>query len=325
MKRRVIPGTDLSVSSICYGVMRFGAKVKGAAMFDLYRAYLEAGGNFFDTAHGYAPWYPDGDGCSERALGDCLREFGRDGMVVGTKGALPDQGPVYRRPADCMTPEVIASDITTSLERLRIDRIDLYTLHRDDVRHPAGEIVETLNAEIKKGRIRFIGASNWRANRLAEANTYAAAHGLHGFVATSTQWNLAKPNHHPIGWDGSFDATAHMMTDEDIAWHRRTQVAELPWSPTAYGYFDGATGRNPESFENPTSHERRERARQLAAKLGATPNQVAMAYLLAHDFPVFPIIGTTNMGHLLDSLGADRVALSAEQRDWLTAGSLTAS
>jgi aryl-alcohol dehydrogenase-like predicted oxidoreductase len=321
MKRHAIPNTDLSVSSLCYGVMRFGARVRGDAMYELYRVYCEAGGNFFDTAHSYACWYPNGDGCSERSLGECLRKFGnRSEVVVSTKGALPDQGKVYPRPTDCMTPGVIASDITESLERLQIDQIDLYTLHRDDVRHPAGEIIETLNAEITRGRIRYIGASNWTTDRLTEANTYAADHGLQGFVASSPQWNLGRANQHPIGWDGQPDYTAHMMTDEDIAWHRKTQVAVMPWTPTAYGFFDGATGRNPESFDNPENRARRERARQLAAEFGATANQVAMAYLMAYDFPVLPILGTTNMSHLLDSLGAAHLSLSPKQREWLIVG-----
>jgi aryl-alcohol dehydrogenase-like predicted oxidoreductase len=96
----------------------------------------------------------------------------------------------------------------------------------------------------------------------------------------------------------------------------------LPWTPTGYGYFDGAVGRNPESFENAESAERRFRARKLAQDLGATANQVALAYLMAYEFPVFPILGTTNMGHLVDALGADRLSLSPKQRDWLLAGSV---
>jgi aryl-alcohol dehydrogenase-like predicted oxidoreductase len=321
MEKTRIPNTDLHVSSICYGVMRFGARVKGEAMHELFRVYCEAGGNFFDTGHGYAPWYPDGDGCSERALGECMRRLGnRKDLVVGTKGALPDQGPVYRRPADCMTPQVIASDITESLERLQIEQIDLWTLHRDDTRHEVGEIIETLNAEIKRGRIRYIGASNWTAERVAAANQYAAAQGLQGFVATSSQWNLARPTQGSIGWDGQEDPTTHMMTDEDIAWHRQTQVAEMPWTPTAYGFFDGATGKNPGTFDTPENRERRDRAQHLAKELSATTNQVAMAYLLAYDFPVFPILGTTNMAHLVDGLGAAKLELTPKQRDWLLTG-----
>ena len=283
----------------------------------------EAGGNFFDTAHCYACWVPNGNGCSERSLGECLRKFGNRGeVVISTKGAHPNQGPVYPRPDDCMTPEVIESDITESLERLQIDRIDLYTLHRDDLRHPVGEIIETLNVEIARGRLRYIGASNWTVDRIAEANAYAAAHGRQGFVASSPQWNLGRPNHQSIAWDGRYDETTHLMTEEDIAWHRKTNLAVMPWTPTGYGYFDGAAGKNPDSFDSPVNRDRRERARQLARDLGATPNQVALAYLLAFEFPVFPILGTTKLAHLNDSLGADRLSLSPSQRDWLKNGSV---
>jgi aryl-alcohol dehydrogenase-like predicted oxidoreductase len=322
MKRHNIPNTDLSVSSICYGVMRFGTTVHGDKMHELYRIYCEAGGNFFDTAHCYACWRPDGCGSSERGLGECLRKFGnRKEVVISTKGAHPRMGTVYPRPDDCMTAKVIASDITESLERLQIDRIDLYTLHRDDIRHPVGEIIEMMNAEIARGRIRFIGASNWTVGRLADANAYAAAHKLQGFVASSSQWNLGRPNHHPRGWDGQFDPTTHLVTDEDIAWHSHTKVAAMPWTPTGFGYFDGASGLYADSFDNPENRERRERARRLALELGATANQVALAYLMAYDFLVLPIQGTTSVAHLTDSLGADRLALSPKQRDWLLTGS----
>ena len=67
MKRHLIPNTELSVSSLCYGVMRFGAEVHGHDMHELYHVFCESGGNFFDTAHCYSCWYPNGDGCSERS------------------------------------------------------------------------------------------------------------------------------------------------------------------------------------------------------------------------------------------------------------------
>lgn len=298
--------------------MRFGTSTKGQDMYELYQRYCEAGGNFFDTAHCYASWLPGGEGASERGLGACVRHFGnRRDVVISTKGGHPAFGAAYLRPSDCLTPQVIASDITASLERLQIDTIDLYVLHRDDIRHPAGEIIDTLNAEIARGRVRYIGASNWTVDRLIEANAYASRKKLQGFVTSSPQWNLVQPNHPPIAWDGSYDTTTHMMTDSDIAWHRTSGFGVMPWTPTAYGYIAGATGRNAESFDNPVSRKRRERAGHLAKELGCTPNQVALAWLRAHEFPVFPILGTTNLQHLLDSLGADDIALTPEQRDWL--------
>jgi aryl-alcohol dehydrogenase-like predicted oxidoreductase len=313
-----LPGTDLSVAAFCYGVMHFGTKARGRDALELYHLYREAGGNFFDTAHCYACWLPGGDGASERELGACLRHFGdRHEVVISTKGGHFAAGSSYPRPDDCMTPRVIASDITESLERLQIETIDLYVLHRDDLRHPVEENIELLNAEIRRGRIRSIGASNWSIQRLTEANAYAAAAGLQGFVVSSPQWNLARPNHAPIAWNGDYDTTTQMMTGEDIVWHREHVFPVMPWTPTAYGYFAGAAGRNASSFDNVVSRQRRERAMQLAQELGGTPNQIALAYLRAHDFPVIPILGTMNREHLAEALAAEDLSLTPEQRDWL--------
>ena len=321
MKHEILPGTDLDVSSYCYGVMHFGTKVVGDDVYRLYEKYCDAGGNFFDTAHSYAIWRENGEGASETWLGACMKKFNnRADMVVSTKGALQGMPSVYDRPDDCMTPEVIDSDISESLERLQIDAIDLYTLHRDNLNHEVGEIIDTLNAQIKRGRIRYLGASNWTRQRITEANEYAKAHGLQGFVSSSPQWNLMVPNHAPINWDGSYDDTCVMTSPEDIAWHRETLFPMMPWSPSSYGYIAGAETVPAMSFDNPISRERRERARELAAQLGCTPLQVGLAYLRSYEFPVFPIIGTVNLDHLDQLLGADNVTITPQQRQWLLDG-----
>lgn len=321
MKRHPIPNTVLSVSTFCYGVMKFGTVAKGDDMFALYEQYCNAGGNFFDTAHSYACWRPNGYAASERGLGECLRRFGnRDEVVIATKGGHHGQGTFYPRPDNCLRAEVISSDISDSLERLGIETIDLYVLHRDDPRNAVGDIIEALNAEIARGRVRYIGASNWTVARIAAANAYAEERGLQGFVISSPQWNLGQPNQKPIGWSGEEDETAVMMSDADVEWHRSRRFPTMPWTPTAYGYFAGAGGRNPGTFDNPISRGRRERAESLAAKYGCSTNQIALAYLTAHDFGVFPILGTMNAEHLADSLDADRISLTPEERDWLKNG-----
>ena len=321
MKHLNLPGTNLNVSTYCYGVMHMGTHVKGDDAFRLYEKFCDMGGNFFDTAHSYAVWINGGEGASESALGACMKKFGnRADMVVSTKGALHGLPPIYERSADCMTPEVIDADISQSLERLQIDAIDLYTLHRDNTNHEAGEIIETLNAQIKRGRIRYIGASNWTRTRLTAANAYAKEKGLRGFVSSSPQWNLMQPNHAPINWDGSYDDTCVMTSPEDVAWHRETLFPMMPWTPTAYGYIAGIETSNSLSFDNAISRDRRERARKLAAQVGCTPLQVGLAYLRSYEFPVFPIIGTMNLHHLEESLGADDVTITPQQRQWLLEG-----
>ncbi|MEI7834029.1 MAG: aldo/keto reductase, partial [bacterium] len=270
--------------------------------------------NFFDTAHCYCFWREGGLGASERALGDCLRHFGgRDEVVIATKGGHPDSGPDYRRPDDYLAPELLVSDIDDSLARLGVDTIDLYWLHRDDPRRPVADIIGVLNVEIQRGRLRAQGASNWSVARIAEANEYAAAHGLHGFTASQPQWNLA----HSTAQPGP-EPTLRFLSPDDRRWHTASQVPVVPYNSTAGGYF--ATDRQDGALANPISQARRQRARTLAAQLGCTPNQVALAYLRHQPFPVVPILGTSNLDHLHDAFGACGVHLQPEQVRWLEEG-----
>jgi aryl-alcohol dehydrogenase-like predicted oxidoreductase len=293
----------------------FGSRVKGAEMERLFATFREAGGNFFDTAHCYAFWQEEGAGCSERALGACLRRFGgREEIVIGTKGGHPAMGPRYSRPDRYLAPEVIAADVAESLERLGVDTIDLYYLHRDDVRVPVGEIVGALNREVESGRVRYLGASNWSVARIQEANDDAAARGLQGFVASQPQWSLGEPN-----WRPEPGPTMRFVTDEDRAWYAAHSLAVIPYSSTSTGYFATA-GERGKDYQNPTNEARLRRAQRLASDLGGTPNQIALAYLMHQGFLVVPVIGTVSPEHLQDALGAVQIPLTPEQVRWLREG-----
>lgn len=307
-----LPGTELAVFPLCYGAAAFGTSMRGDEMDRLFQQYRATGGNFFDTAHCYAFWMPDGLGASERALGDCLRRFGgRKEMVIASKGGHHGVPPDYPRPDDFLALEVLSADITDSLERLRIETIDLYWLHRDDERRDVGSIIEALNAEIVRGRIRYPGASNWSTARIAAANAYAAAHGLQGFVASQPQWSLAVPVLYAEG-----NPPMRFLTPEDHAWHVASGLPVIPFSSTARGYF-AAGGREDAALNTPATRARLARVQQLAPQLGCTPNQLALAYLRHQPFPVIPILGTSNPAHLADALGTLRVTLTAEQVRWL--------
>ena len=298
------------MSALCYGAGPFGPAAREEETDRLYETFREAGGNFFDTAHCYSFWIEGGLGANERNLGRCIRRHGDEGkVVIVTKGGHPDGGPAYQRPASYLAPEVLASDIAESLDRLGVASIDLYLLHRDDSRVPVGEIMDSLNAEIARGRIRFLGASNWSVARIARANEYAAAHGLQGFAVSQVQWNLARPNATPA----ASDLDMRFLTDEDAAWHGESGLAVMAYSSTAGGYFATGGESGKKSFDNPASRVRLEKARLLAGRLNRTVNQVALAYLLCQDFPVFPILGTKDPGHLMDAMGAADVELDPDE------------
>ena len=318
-----IPGTDLDVSGLCYGVMQFNARVRGAEMRELYRLYRAAGGNFFDTAHAYNFWMKTGGpGESERGLGECLKAFGdREQVVIATKGGHPDFTPGYPRPDDYLSPETIASDVSDSLERLGIEHVDVYLLHRDDPRRTVASIMDGLNAQVARGRVRYLGASNWTIPRIEAANAYAASKGLKGFVIAQQQWSLAESNDpYPLNLRGP-DPTCYRLNETDVAWHTRTGFPVMAYTATAFGYFGDNPGKNAPHYENAASRGRRDRAVQLGRALGGfSANQVALAYLRSHPFPAFPILGTMHPEHLADALGSLAITLTEAQRTWLRDG-----
>lgn len=308
-----LPHTDLMPSRLCLGLGDYGTRIAGDTAVRLLARFLKLGGNFVDTAHCYSFWAPEaGAGSSERQLGAAMRELGcRDRLVIATKGGHPDGGELYRRSEHYLAPEVVAQDIADSLGWLGIETIDLYLLHRDDSRVPVAEVVEALNGHVQAGRIRYLGASNWSVARLTAANAYAATHGLQGFCVSQVHWSLAEPT-----WEMGPDPTMRCLTAPDAAWHAATGLPVMAYSPSAGGYFAGRA----QSYNTPTNAARRDRARQLAAEMGLTPTQVALAYLLNQPFPVYPIVGTMNGAHLAEAAGALEAELTPEQVAWLRDG-----
>jgi aryl-alcohol dehydrogenase-like predicted oxidoreductase len=238
----------------------------------------------------------------------------RKELIIIDKGAHPHGDGVPR-----VHPQAIDSDIGENLERLQSDYIDLYLLHRDDPDYPVGPIVECLNAHCAAGRIRAFGGSNWTTQRIQEANDYAAAHGLKGFVASSPNFSLAVMKE-PI-WGGCISLDA-----EGYAWHAKNQFPLFPWSSQARGFFTGryapddANAEMERVYYNDANWERYRRAEELGKRKGASANQIALAYVLHHPFPVFPLVGPCTVAELHDTLGALSISLTAAEVRWLSSG-----
>ena len=310
-----IPGTDLRVSQIGLGTSAWGTSHSVEDANAIFEAYLLAGGNVFDTAHCYAFWRPGGEGQSERTLGELIRRHeARDRVVICTKGGTCDTGPDYPRPRQCLRSDLVRSDAEQSLQRLGVERIDLYFLHRDDGITPVEEVIDTLNELITKGQLRWIAASNWTPRRMEQANAYAAAKGLRGFCASQVQWSLATPD-----WHVGDDPAMRHLTHEDRAWHSKTQMPVIPYSSTAGGFFAGVDPSRG-VFNTAENRSRLDRARKMAMQLGCTPSQVALAWLMHQPFKVIPLTSTNNVAHLDESINATRVTLTRAQCEWLENG-----
>lgn len=310
MQQISLPGSPFQLSKLCMGLGGIPSidASRSDALLDF---FVENGGNFFDTAHIYSIWIERGTGASELIIGDFLRRRGLKNVVVATKGGHPS-APGYRTVDQYLSPGRIGADIDDSLGRLGVDQIDLYYLHRDDPRVPVGEIIDTLNAEVKKKRVRFLGASNWKTERIIEANAYAKKHQLQGFIISEVAWSLARAKH--VG-----DPTLVVAGAKDIAWHTEQGMALAAYSPNSEGFFS-LSPKAEANYATPENIARRERAIQLSKKYGATPQQIALAYLSCHPFPMFPISGTLNKEHLLEAIRSTEIPLSREEIRWLDQG-----
>jgi aryl-alcohol dehydrogenase-like predicted oxidoreductase len=325
LRTREIPGTGLSPTVICMGTAELGGSISREDSFALLDIYVGQGGNFLDTANVYADWLGGEKSTSEKTLGLWMRDrHNRDELVLATKGGHPLMESMH---VSRLSPQEIVSDLEQSLTHLQTDYIDLYWLHRDDPERPVNEILETLNELKKSGKIRTFGCSNWSLARIDEAQRYAAEHGLEGFSTNQPLWNLAVPNLEAIG-----DPTLVIMDDNLRHFHKESGLTAIPFSSQANGFFSGRYTRNGQvdgqgksgtvaaQYFNEANFDRLDRVNRLAAETGASSNQIALAYLLAQPFPVFPIIGGTKPDHVRDSCGAAAVCLSEAQAAWLENG-----
>lgn len=288
-----------------YGAGSLGTALTGEAAVRHIALYLEAGGNVFDTAHVYACWQPGGVGASERELGRVLKQLGvLESAFIVTKGGHPAFGTEYPRPEHFLAPDVLQQDITESCERLGVERIPLYLLHRDDGNTPVAEILEPL----QDVRLGAIGVSNWSVERIAEANAVAEKRGWRGFVTNQIQGSLATPT-----WSPTEDPTTRYVTQQEIDFG----LPLMFYSATAGGYFAGKTSK---LYDTPENEARRKRAQQLAEKYGATATQIALAWLRSLPLPTLPLFGTTDTTHLHEFLGAVPLTLTVEEALWLTGG-----
>ena len=294
-----IPGFEKPLSRLALGVDNQTSFPQMAAMAD---DFFERGGNVFDTAYIY------GGGLMEKLFGQWLENRGvRDEAVVIVKGAHTPY----------CDPENLDRQLATSLERLKIHGADFYLMHRDNPDIPVGEFVDALDALTRDGRAGRAGVSNWTLARVREANDYAAAHGKFPLAVVSNNFSLARMVQ-PV-WAGCEAASAPGWRD----WLRASQCPLLAWSSQARGYFldapatGVAAGEILRCWDSEENRLRRERARELAEKKGVTAINIALAYVLAQDFPVIPLIGPRSISELRGSLPALGVSLTPEEIAWL--------
>jgi aryl-alcohol dehydrogenase-like predicted oxidoreductase len=218
----------------------------------------------------------------------------------------------------------IGKDLDESLQRMGVEVIDLYWLHRDDPRRPVGDMIETLQESVAAGKIRYYGCSNWSPDRMRDAQAYAKQHGRAGFVASQPGWSLAAR----IPGLGD-DPTSRFMDAATYAFHQETGLPVAAYASQANGFFTGPYGRGllppapgvspavARAYGSEANYTRLDRCRELAADYGCSANDIALAYLTSQAFPASAILGCGTLAHLEASLTARDLLLSADECRWL--------
>jgi len=302
--------TGLSVSRICLGCMSYGDKkwrdwvlTEDEAKSHFARS-IEAGVNFFDTADVYSA------GVSEMVTGKWLRQMAkRDDLVLATKVFGPMASGQNR---GGLSRKHIIEGCEASLRRLGIDYIDLYQIHRWDFNTPIEETLEALDWLVRSGKVRYLGASSMAAWQFAKALFTAKEHGWHRFVSMQNHYNLAyreeEREMNPLCIDQG--------------------VGLIPWSPLARGFLSGNRKRGEKPVETTRSKNDQfadmmyfkdydfdvvDACVEVAKERGATPSQVALAWILQAPGVTSPIIGSTKLSHLEEAIKGVDIKLSKEE------------
>lgn len=317
-----------ALSGIALGTMYFGSRISEKKGEELLDTFLAMGGNQIDTARSYAGWIPGGEGASEQALGRYLKKYPREDIYLGTKGGLMPRG--YNETRGDLSPDRIKEEIESSLKALDTEYIDLYWLHRDDLRYSAGEIVEQMNEWIGTGKIRSYGVSNWSTARIREANEYAWEKGMIGIAASQIQYSLGICTGESWG-----DPTIVCMNQSEYEQYCCMQLPVYAYSAQAEGYFSLYNRFGPEGLGEDTRHkydcpENRRRAgilKELEEKRGISLFWVMAEYILESSFPGVFILGGSNVERLKEIMtfynkkerqltAADWEALSVWKSPW---------
>lgn len=308
---RLLGNSGLRVSPMCLGTMTFGEDWGWGADFDtsqqIFNTYADRGGNFIDTANQYT------NGSSETFLGKMLEEK-RDNFVLATKYSLntdpknPNAGGNHRRS--------MITAVEDSLKRLKTDYIDLYWLHAWDYRNSIEEVLRALDDLVRQGKILHIGLSDTPSWIVSEGQAIANLRGWTPVSAIQIHYNLVERT-----------SEADMIP---MAEHHN--ITPLAWSPLAGGVLAGKYSREDleESKDDGNGSGRKDTAKsmgqlnqrsieiaqtvkEIAQKIGRSPSQVSLNWLLQQPGGTIPIVGARKLSHVEDNLQAVDFALTPEQ------------
>jgi aryl-alcohol dehydrogenase-like predicted oxidoreductase len=310
MNKRKLGKTGMEISPLVFGGNIFGWTVDQATSFKLLDAFAEAGFNSIDTADMYSKWVPGHTGGeSERILGEWMKRSGnRKKVIVATKVGM-DMGDGKKG----LSKSYILRAAEDSLRRLQTDYVDLYQSHIDDPDTPMEETLGAYAELIKQGKVRAIGASNFKAERLAAALETSKKSGLPAYQTLQPNYSL-------------IERAEYESNLEPIC--KKEGFGVINYFPLAGGFLTGkyrsetdlagkARARNVSKYLNDRGFKILGAIDQIAKKYNATPAKVSLAWLLARPSITAPIVSATNLDQLEDIISSVELTLDRDSIEFL--------
>lgn len=304
MKKVQLGNTDLKVSQMGLGCLYFGARDSKEKSFRRMDQYLAAGGNFLDTANMYSHWISDETkgGESEKMIGKWLEaRNNRSDVIIASKVGFPYPGTEYGT-----SKEQIKEEFHKTLKRLGTDYLDLYYAHTDDFNTPMEETLEAFNELITEGKLRAIGASNFKAWRLERARQIAKKNHWQGYSCIQQRYSYLRPKR---GWDFGDQIAANQDLFEYV---KDTGISLVAYSPLLQGAYTNPKKEFKEQYQGPDTEKRLSLLDKIAAETGATRNQLVYYWLMNRDPAAIPLIAATTDEQFEEAVGSLELDLDDE-------------
>ncbi len=304
MKKIQLSQTGVEVSCLCLGTLRFGTRNNYEQSAQLMDMYVEAGGSFIDTANSYDRWCTQGKGGeSQVTIGRWLRERNnRDELLIATKVGFG-----YGDVPEGLAASTIIAECENSLRQLGTDRIDLFYAHHDDNNTPLEETLSAFDQLVKDGKVRFVGASNYLAWRLADADAICAAKEWASFTCVEQRFTYLRPS------PGSDFGVQRLIDENLMSYCDARGKTMLPYTPLLRGAYVRRDRPIPSPYLNPDSDVRLAVLHEVALELGATVNQVILAWMMHRQPPLLPVFSAGNPKQMQENLGALNITITTEQ------------
>jgi len=305
VKKRPLGGSGLEIAPLVLGGNVFGWTADEAASFEILDAFVEAGFNMIDTADIYSKWVPGHKGGeSETIIGSWLKRHGNRGQILIATKVGGEMGPGRKG----LSKAYIFRTVEDSLKRLQTDYIDLYQSHFDDPETSLEETLEAYAQLMKQGKVRAIGASNYAAKRLAQALEVSRHKGYPRYESLQPLYNL----YDRAEFEGELEGRC-----------LREKLGVISYFSLASGFLTGkyrseadvkgkARGDRVAKNLNPRGFRILRALDEVAQKHGATPAQVALAWLMARPAVTAPIASATNRKQLDEIMGAATLELDTD-------------